>query len=269
MGEREANAPFDDLDAFLNAADSGDQEGLRLAAETLAKADNPAPDPGFESAPHPGASPLGRVDKDTADRPAAEEKHPRIEIPPESGKALEADADFSLEQLQKLVKPGKREAKFIALDPAALPGSESAKEPFVLIPANVHSFVPWWGWVAIVFGLFLTVLGIVLAPRIRLERLAGRLGDGDRVTVQQTMRQLVLNGDERTVGKLYDLASSPEEKLNTRLRAVDTMALIEKVPEVDRSLLRLELSAGTHEKVREAAIAARKQREAYKSRNRR
>ena len=160
------------------------------------------------------------------------------------------------------------DGKFIAFDPSTIPGV-SSDDPFVLVPANIHSLVPWWGWATIVSGLVVFIAGVVLLPGISLNRMAARLGDKNEATAQQAMRQLVVKGDERTVRKLFDMASSSNEGLTARLRAVDTMSLIDRVPEVDKALLRLELSNNTHSQVREAAIAARKQREAYRTRQNR
>ncbi|MCC8167630.1 MAG: hypothetical protein LIQ31_16200 [Planctomycetes bacterium] len=158
------------------------------------------------------------------------------------------------------------EGKFIAIAPED--GKATRDEPFILVPANVHSVVPWWGWLTIVLGLAMLVAGVILMPLITLNRTAARLGDRNENAARNAMRQLVLRGDERTVKKLYSIASAPDERVDTRLRAIDTMTLIERVPEVDRALLRLELSDSTHDQVREAAIAARRQREAARARTR-
>ncbi len=158
------------------------------------------------------------------------------------------------------------EGKFIAIAPED--GRDAKDEPFILVPANVHSVVPWWGWLTIGLGLAMLVAGVILMPLISLNRTAAKLGDRNENAARNAMRQLVLRGDERTVKKLYSIASAPDERVATRLRAIDTMTLIERVPEVDRALLRLELSDSTHDQVREAAIAARRQREASRARTR-
>ncbi len=158
------------------------------------------------------------------------------------------------------------EGKFIAIAPED--GRDSKDEPFILVPANVHSVVPWWGWLTIALGLVMLVAGVILMPLVTLNRTAAKLGDRNENAARNAMRQLVLRGDERTVKKLYSIASAPDERVATRLRAIDTMTLIERVPEVDRALLRLELSDSTHDQVREAAIAARRQREASRARTR-
>ncbi len=154
------------------------------------------------------------------------------------------------------------DGKFLVFDSEVADGDE----PFVLVPAHIYAYVPWWGWTAIGLGLLVLAAGVVFMPVWSLDRLASRLGDANPATAQRAMRSLVMNGDERTVRKLYDMASSGNEGLTARLRAIDTMSLISGVPEVDRSLLRLELAGGTNEQIREAAIAARKQREASRTR---
>jgi HEAT repeat protein len=151
--------------------------------------------------------------------------------------------------------------KFIAIDPGA-----AKDDDITLVPARVYTYVPLWGWAAIVLGLLVFAAAVIFLPGVSIERLASRLGDDNDIVVQQAMRALVVKGDERTVRTLFDMASSDEQGIKTRLRAVDTMSLIEEMPEVDRSLLRLELASGTNELVREAAIAARRQREAARAR---
>lgn len=163
---------------------------------------------------------------------------------------------------------GKLSDTFIAVEPTDGNGTDPDRV-FVLIPAHIHQFVPWWGWAALLCGLVMLIVGIVLMPVVNLDRLATRLGDANEEHARRAVQQLVVGGNERTVKKLYAMATSERESIATRLRAVDTMSLIDRVPEVDRALLRLELSSGTNVHVREAAIAARKQREAYKTRSER
>lgn len=244
--------PVDDLDAFLNAKDPAE---LKKAAESVAKNtvyaaedDMPLYDYGAaETAPEPSRG-TTRIRKRGETRTVA----------PAGDTAAEDVEEAPSENL---------EGKFIAVDPALFEGGHG-DAPFVLIPANIHSYIPGWGWAAIGIGLAMLVAGVVITPMLSLNRLASRLGDSNEANVQYAMRQLVVNGDERTVKKLYAMASSPEEGLRVRLRAVDTMSLIERVPEVDRALLRLELSDQTNAQVREAAIAARRQREAVRARRR-
>lgn len=184
------------------------------------------------------------------------------------GKAAAKKNGDDIDDIDEII--GGLDGKFVAYDPEALGQAVAdSGDPLVLIPANIHSYVPWWGWLTIVLGLFVLVTGIVLMPAITLNRLADRLDDSNQANVQYAMRQLVMRGDERTVRKLYDVAASPDARVVARLRAVDTMSMIERVPEVDRALLRLELAGSTDEQVREAAIAARKQRDAVKARRRR
>ncbi len=178
-----------------------------------------------------------------------------------------AEQPFSIphEHLAGVTGRTDLEGRYIAVEAGE---GDDPDQPFVLIPAHVYSYVPWWGWTAIGISLAMLAAGVIFMPLWSLDRLASRLGDGDAASAQHAMRELVMNGDERTVRKLHDMASSNRESLTARLRAVDTMSLIGGVPEVDRALLRLELSGGTNEQVREAAIAARKQREAARTRSR-
>lgn len=167
-------------------------------------------------------------------------------------------------------RPEDLEGKFIAIDPEALglEPSDDEREPFIIIPAHIHTLLPWWGWTTIGLGLLVLVAGVMIAPYINLSRLASRLGDSNEANAQYAMRQLVLRGDERTVGKLYDLAASDNEPMAARLRAVDTLGLIED-SQADRALQRLELAGSTHRQIRDAAIATRKQRAASRGRGKR
>lgn len=155
--------------------------------------------------------------------------------------------------------------QFIAVDPATLGEERGDGAPFVLIPANIPSFLPWWGWLSIGLGLAVMVTGVVLLPGVTLNRIADRLGDSNQANAQYAMRQLVSRGDEKTVDKLFEMASSGDTNTVARLRAVDTLSLI-RASHADRALLRLELSNDTDERVREAAIAARKQRDSARAR---
>lgn len=233
---------FDDLDAFFSAASGDNPDELQQAAQHVAGTKGVHGD-----IAGPGAGP--RIPQQTAD-PA-----PHTATP--AGELQEVSAD-------------DLNGKFIAIDPEALHDETAvpASEPFILIPANIHAFLPWWGWLSIGLGLVMLVAGVIIAPYINLNRLASKLGDANEANAQYAMRQLVIRGDERTVGKLYDMASSGESPMSARLRAVDTLGLI-NAPQADRALQRLELAGSTNEKVREAAIAARKQKEASRSRGRR
>lgn len=153
------------------------------------------------------------------------------------------------------------DGKCIAVDPGRSKGSAPT-----LVPARVYAYIPLWGWLALVLGILVFAAAVIILPGISIDRLTSRLGDDSDAVAQQAMRALVVKGDERTVQKLYDMASSEEERIRARLRAVDTMSMIEDVPEVDRSLLRLQLTESTHDQVREAAGAAIRQREAAKTR---
>ncbi len=227
----ERDPAFDALDAFFSAADSDDPGAVEQAAESVVKP--PAP------------------------KPATPAQPPKKKKAPSSSKPQASEASESLE------------GKFIAIDPDAIEQEQRAPrhEPFVLIPAHIHSFLPWWVWVAIIISLALLICGIMLMPGVTLERMTARLESTDNASVQSAMRQLVLKGDERTVNKLFDIAASNEQGITMRLRAVDTLSLIE-ANEADRALLRLELGGNTESQVREAAIAARKQRKASQTRPR-
>lgn len=234
---------MDDLDAFFNAADSDNPQDIAEAAANV-------------SSPAPAAESRRKKKKRNSKR---------------SSKRKDTPSGLPQEELDALVgeenpPAGKNlKGKFIAVDSG---GRGGAGEPFILIPAHISSYIPRWGWAAIAAGLLMLIVGVILMPAWSLDRLASRLGDGNAADAQQAMRSLVLNGDARTVNKLYDMAASGGEPLTARLRAVDAMGLI-NVPEADRSLLRLELAGGTDEQVREAAIAARKQREAARTRGQR
>ncbi len=230
-----------DLDAFFNAtgADSG-MDVNKAIANLLAGSESGEASPSPSSAERSGRVPP----------PSSRRMRPASPLP--SGSPADGADD------------GGAEGRFVAFDPASF--EDAARDaPFVLIPAHIHAYVPRWGWVAIGLFLVLLVAGVVLMPEWSLHRLASRLSGENEAEVQYAMRSLIQNGDERTVRTLFDLAASEEASVRTRLRAVDTMSLITGVPEVDHSLLRLELSGSTDERVRAAAIAARRQREASSS----
>lgn len=237
-------SPLDDLDAFFSAASSSNPMELQQAAQNVTS-------PVIDAADRrPSAVPQAPK-KQT--RVFAEEPEPDPYHDDEDDEDVTDTQDFA--------------GKFITIDPASLPdgGAGASDQPFILIPAHIHSFLPWWGWVTIGVGLVMLAAGVLLMPGITLGRLTSRLDDTNQANVQYTMRQLVVQGDERTVGKLYDLAASREAGISTRLKAVDTLGLI-PAQHADRALLRLELASETDERVREAAIAARKQREASRTR---
>lgn len=245
MADAETNNQHNDLDAFFSAASSANPEMLQKAAQNVAGPTPTAPESPSATSAQEQAAPsnwgsdlLFDDDSDILD-----------------------DDDYDSEDLH---------GKFIAIDPSEAPGgtANAGNAPFILIPANIPSFLPWWGWLTIGLGLLVLVAGVLLMPEITLSRLASRLGDPNQANVQHAMRQLVVKGDERTVRKLYDMALSRQAAKPARLRAVDTLGLI-RLPQADRALLHLELAGDTDEQIREAAIAARKQREAAKTRGRR
>lgn len=229
----QSNDNFDDLDAFFSAAASDDPHAMEKAAQNVATGGRTLPPTGSDS------------ERSTAGGQRSAESA-AYAIPQEGFSDLDG--------------------KFIAIDPESIPGaSEKSNQPFVLIPAHIHSILPWWAWVTIGLGLSMLIAGVVVMPELSTSRLVSRLGDKNEAQAQAVMRQLVLQGDERTVNKLYDMASSNQAGLGTRLRAVDTLGLM-RSQGADRALLRLELARGTDERVRDAAIAARRQREAAKTR---
>ncbi len=174
--------------------------------------------------------------------------------------AAKTDGDVVIPEADILAMTGLVEPdgddKFIAVDP----GAEKSAD-ITLVPARVYTYVPLWGWATIALGLIVFAAAVVFLPGVSIDRLAERLGDDSDAVVHQAMRALLVKADERTVRTLFDMASSDDHDIKARIRAVDTMSMIENVPEVDTSLLRLEKTESTNNQVREAAIAARKHRE--------
>ncbi len=247
---------FDDLDAFFCAAAASDPGAVSEAAKNVTiQADAKAATGTFAQAKSgtgtfpqtkSGTGLFARMKSATGIFPAPAE-------PPAASQGETAQADFDVGAAYDSAP--HLDGKFIAID---APGEE-AGAPFILIPAHIHSFLPWWGWLSILLSLLLLAAGVVIMPILSLNRLTARLGDDNPANVQAAMQRLVRTGDGRTVGRLYDMAASPETGMNTRLRAIDTLGLI-PASEADRALLRLELSGNTDNTVREAAVAARKQR---------
>lgn len=211
----------DELDAFLAAADGSDAEVMRSAALGVAAA--PATKRGGNAAQYDFEQ-----DEDAAGF---------IEPPLPWEAAGQGGAAFA--------------GKFVAMD------SGGSEKPFVLIPARIHAMIPWWTWVAIGTSLVMLVAGVMFIPSLRLGQLAERLGDGNPSVVHAAMRDIVLSGDERAVTKLYGLASSPRSAMPARLRAIDTLGLIQ-TRGAENALRRLELSERSEPGIREAAAAARK-----------
>lgn len=250
----------DDLDAFFDAAEVGKPGAMRRAARNISRGDEGArPDTAVR--PVPDDEPVAPPGENTR----VINELARVVVEPEE-QAFPVPRSEEEELSEMIENDGDLTGKYIAVEPSSVPGSTDG-DPFILIPANIHHYLPWWGWLTIVLGLMVLVGGVVMLPAVSLNRLVSRLGDKNEQNVRHAMRQLVIKGDERTVKKLYHMATSEKAGLTTRLRAVDAMSLIERVPEVDRALLRLELASGTNQQVREAAMAARKQREAYKTRS--
>lgn len=219
----------DDLDAFFRAAESNDTEALSQAADQVASTNIASRRPG-----------------DAAARP-------------DSGNELNLDDTAFREDLLHSINNYRdakdNEPKFIAIEPQNESGA-----PFTLVRHNIPSILPWWVWVSFATVLCSIFLAVLFIPRIELSALTARLGD-NRTSSQSAMRQLVMRGDENTVNKLFEMASSPNQDITARLRAIDALSLIAE-PAAERALLRLELADSTDSRVRQHAIAARKQREA-------
>jgi hypothetical protein len=232
----ETDKTFDDLEAFFKAATSENTDAMNEAAQKVVD----AAQPGTED-------PTNESPRQTTSR---------------KNKAIGLSAPD-----KELVREAYRDmdGKFIALDPEKITGS--TKEPFILVPAHVHTLLPWWAWVTIAMSFIMLIVVWVIMPSLFLDRLTARLGDENPSTAQSVMRQLVMKGDRETVEKLFGVAASQSTAMTVRLRAVDTLSLI-GASDADRALLRLELANETDAEVKDAAIAARKQREAYRNRNR-
>ncbi len=268
----------DDLDAFFEAAASNNPRAVRMAAKKVRQpapaaqfvpaADAALAEDGPEKPPGPGREPSAAAGAgaDADGLPAQAASGPVVY----AEQNAEAEEQFLHEIIanQFAADSGDNlDGKFIAVDPRTLPDYHGHPDaPFVLIPAGIHRFLPWWGWLVIAGGFFLVISGVVILPVLHLNRLTSRLGVVNEAEAQQVMRQLVINADDRTVTKLYEVAASPKSPMAARLRAVDAMSLIRQSAEVDRVLLRLELSGETDERIREAAIAARRQRVAARTR---
>lgn len=220
------NDQQDDLDAFFMAAEQNDRSALSEAAHSIADA-KPSGSGAFPSNP---------------------QSTPPLSSTPEF---------FELHDLFADSADGPQ--KFIAVEA----DSPSDNEPFILIPQHIARSLPWWAWVSIFLVLAGVFLAVMILPDVQLSNLTARLGTSNANT-QSAMRQLVLRGDEHTVNKLYELASSQDKEIEMRLRAVDTLSLIQE-PAAERALLRLELASNTDARVRQQAIAARRQRESSKS----
>lgn len=219
----------DDLDAFFQAAANNDAEALNSAANNVASS---------------STSTVKR--KSSPKNTKAEPKHPT---------SLE-DALFGDVEMITADDDGP---KFVAVEP-----HNNTPDPFTLIPHNIPSALPWWAWVSVGIVLLSIFFMVMLMPRLELSNLTARLG-ASQASSQPAMRQLVMRGDEQTVNRLYDMASEQTNTIDERLRAIDVLSLIED-PAAARALLRLELASGTDARVRNHAIAARKQREASSER---
>lgn len=222
------NNELDDLEAFFLAAENDDPEALDAAAENVAGTGQTGDDTESSALKPPTASysntPLPDVNK--------------------------------LYKQTRTIRKGKDSEKYVAIEPSSTYAGDA---PFVVVPQGIASSLPWWAWTAIVLVIAVIFSVIVFMPEAQLSSLTARLSDSTS-TSQAAIRQLILRGDDRTVEKLYGLAASSNDTIETRLRAVDTLSLI-RDPSAERALLRLELASGTDARVRQHAIAARRQRE--------
>lgn len=211
----------DDLDAFLSAADSANAEAMRRAANNVAA----------------GAAERKGLDANRAE--SGQEEDLALFIDPSLlwNAANQSGASLA--------------GKFVAVE------TKDADKPFVLIPAHIHAIIPWWTWAAIGASLAMIIAGVMFLPSLRLGQLAERLGDSNQSVAHAAMREFALSGDERAVTKLHGLASSPESAMPARLRAIDTLGLIQ-TRSAENALRRLELSERSEPPIREAASAARK-----------
>lgn len=235
MAEKNKDS-FDDLNAFFSAAINSDTHVMKQAAENVAGT---------------GRNTAGT---DTGSTRSEEDDWNFIETigHPTNDHATEGFSDL--------------DGKFIAIDPENVSrASGTSDQPFVLVPAKIHSLLPWWAWTTIALGLSTLAAGIIIVPEISTSRLISRLDGKNEAEAQAIMRQLLLRGGDRIVSKLYDMASANQPGISSRLRAVDTLGLMRN-QSAERALLRLELARETDERIREAAIAARRQREAAKTR---
>jgi len=216
----------DDLEAFFLAAENDDPEALDAAAESVAGA-------------------VQNGDSAASQPPTA--SYSNTPLP-----------DVTKLYKQPRNRKGKDSEKFVAIEPG---NTYAGDDPFVLVPQSIASSLPWWAWAAMALVIAVIFSVIVFMPEAQLSSLTARLSDNSNTSSSQAaMRQLILRGDDRTVEKLYELAASSSDSIETRLRAVDTLSLI-RDPSAERALLRLELASSTDARVRQHAIAARRQRE--------
>ena len=151
-------------------------------------------------------------------------------------------------------------AAFLAVE------DEESDAPFKVVPVGrAPAALPGWVWVSLAIFLFGVFLAIVLIPAAQVGQATASLESDDHVRAHTAMRRLVARGDDLAVDALYEMAASPDAGLGARFRAIDALSLIDR-PAADRALLRLELASDTDDRVRQAAIAARRQRESSRSR---
>ncbi|MCC8189020.1 MAG: HEAT repeat domain-containing protein [Planctomycetes bacterium] len=154
-----------------------------------------------------------------------------------------------------------RQGRLVDLDPTGNFGSDGPRPARLTLPANLTGILPWWAWVAVGISVTMLFAAILVLPGVRLRQLTARLADPDPATVQFAMRTLINQGNERTVSSLENLAMSRKASVTVRLRAVDTLGLI-GAPGADGALRRLELGSTVDRRVRDAAGAALRGRQA-------
>ncbi|MDR1611557.1 MAG: HEAT repeat domain-containing protein [Planctomycetota bacterium] len=148
--------------------------------------------------------------------------------------------------------------KFLAVEAEDEDDSEA---PFKIVPVHIPSVLPRWAWFCmgvVLAGLFASLL---LLPGLLLNGKTSRLTRGNYAKAQSAMRELIVTGDRRTVDKLFEMASSQDEPIASRLRAIDALTMMRE-PSADRVLLRLAIAEHADERIRRAAENARRQRQA-------
>lgn len=234
MAKSNETGLFDDLDAFFSAAANAEDDSLSQADDAVSprgRGGNVAPITRPEAIKPPALSRPVPIRPATAEHPAVEEGG-RTDGAPEQASASSPTRSIAV----------------------AAPDSG---------PQGEGRFrIPWWAWLVAALAIyFMVVIWWPPSDITSLSRVTAKLGDQEYARVHSAMRQLMIRGDEQTIGKLFDIAASNENQIEERLRAIDTLAIIDNA-EVDRALLRLQLSPEIHAVIRDAASSARKQRDA-------
>lgn len=144
--------------------------------------------------------------------------------------------------------------QFVAVD-------EGIPSDFVLIPAGIQTFIPWWGWVTlavIVVGMF---IGIAVFPSFEAKRLVSKLSSTDQQALTRVMRDLINSPTGEVEDHLYKLAASPSQERAARFNAVETLSL-KPGTQAEEALYKLKNSPGIDSSIRKAAGYALEQRRA-------